>query len=128
VSEHPGPFGFDRADVEGLELAFRGEIWHWRGPAPHHFVSVPPEDAATLQSVASHVTYGWGMIPVTVRLGRRTWDTSLFPRDGTFIVPLKASIRRLEGLEPGDTVDLRLTIRTGPARRDRGSATVASGR
>jgi len=93
-----------------MELEFSGAIWTWRGPAPHHFVSVPEEECAELESVAAAVTYGWGMIPVTLRIGGREWTTSLWPKDGGYVVPLKAAVRRAERLEVGDEVTIRLTV------------------
>lgn len=93
-----------------MDLEFSGEVWWWRGPAPHHFVRVPDEDAAQIEEVAAAVTYGWGMIPVCVRLGGSTWSTSLWPKDGGYIVPLKAAVRRREGVAVGDRVAIALVI------------------
>jgi len=110
--DEPGDGTEIELDPETLELTFSGEIWYWRGPAPHHFVTVPPDAAATLHAISSLVTYGWGMIPVRVRTARSAWDTSLFPRDGGYVVPIRTTVRRSEAVVPGDTVTLRLTIRT----------------
>jgi hypothetical protein len=63
-----------------VDLEFRGEIIHWRGPAPFHFITVPEEQSAAIEAVSSLVTYGWGAIPVTARIGRTDFTTSLFPR------------------------------------------------
>jgi len=93
-----------------MDLEFAGDVWDWRGPAPHHFVSVPADDAAQIESIAAAVTYGWGMIPVTVHLGGSTWTTSLWPKDGGYVVPLKRAVRRAEGIDVGDTVTVRLTL------------------
>jgi len=91
-------------------LEFDGEIWYWKGPAPHHFVTVPAEQCLALQDISKLVTYGWGMIPVQVQIGTSKWKTSLFPKQGRYIVPLKASIRKAEKLEQGDTVTVRLEV------------------
>ncbi|GAA1499828.1 DUF1905 domain-containing protein [Dactylosporangium maewongense] len=93
-----------------MDLEFSGEVWHWRGPSPFHFVTVPEDECAALRSAAALVTYGWGMIPVAVRLGGTTWTTSLFPKDGGYVVPLKDRVRKAEGIDLGDTVTLRLTV------------------
>jgi hypothetical protein len=93
-----------------VDLEFSGEIWHWRGPSPYHFVTVPDDDAAALEAVAPMVSYGWGMIPVSARIGDTTWTTSLFPKDGSYVVPLKDKVRAGEALEVGDTVSVRLTV------------------
>ena len=93
-----------------MELTFTGEIWHWRGPSPYHFVTVPAEDGDTLEAVSASVSYGWGMIPVAARIGETRWTTSLFPKDGTYVVPLKDAVRRTEGLEVGDIVSVQLSV------------------
>ena len=93
-----------------MEIEAVGEVWHWRGPAPFHFVSVPDAESARIREVASLVTYGWGMIPVSARVGGTTWTTSLFAKDGLYVVPLKDAIRAAEGVELGDTVTVLLTL------------------
>lgn len=92
-------------------LEFSGEIWFWRGPAPWYFVTVPEEQSDDIKAVSSIVTYGWGVIPVSVRIGKTVWQTSLFPKDGLYIVPIKASVRKAEDLDEGDTVTVRLEVR-----------------
>jgi len=93
-----------------VELEFTGEIWHWRGPAPHHFVTVPPQQAEQIAAMAPGVSYGWGVVPVSVRIGTTDFTTSLFPRDGGYLVPIKVAVRRAEGLELGDVVSMHMTI------------------
>jgi hypothetical protein len=99
---------FDEAP--SVEIKFQGEVVHWRGPAPFYFVAVPSEAAREIGEVANLVTYGWGAIPATVRIGDTTWNTSLFPRDGGYLLPVRVSVRRAEGIDLGDVVDVRLTM------------------
>ena len=66
---------------------------------------------------SNDVTYGWGMIPVTVRIGETEFDTSLFQRSGRFVVPIRDVVRNTESLELGDEVHVELRIRAAPARR-----------
>ena len=93
-----------------MDLEFSGEMWFWKGPAPWHFITVPKEDCSALEWTSAVVSYGWGMIPVTARIGGTEWKTSLFPKDGRYIVPVKARVRSTEGLEVGDTVTVRLGV------------------
>jgi hypothetical protein len=93
-----------------VDLEFSGEVWHWRGPAPFHFVTVPEDESAALQAAASLVTYGWGMIPVAARIGSTRWTTSLFPKDGGYAVPLKDLVRKAERIDVGDEVTLLLVV------------------
>ena len=91
-------------------MEFVGEVWEWRGPAPFFFVSVPDEESAELEAMSSLVTYGWGMIPVEATIGLTQWTTSLFPKDGRYVVPLKSAVRTAEGIGIGDTVKVRLGV------------------
>lgn len=93
-------------------LEFSGEIIHWRGPAPHHFVVVPDEQSAAIEAVSSLVSYGWGCIPVQARIGATAFRTSLFPKDDLYLVPVKVAVRRAEDLELGDVVTVRLELPT----------------
>lgn len=95
-------------------LEFEGAVWEWRGPAPYHFVSVPPEECAELAEAAALVSYGWGMIPVSVTVGATTTTTSLWPRDGGYVVPLKDQLRRAAEVALGDVVSVRLTVDLRP--------------
>jgi hypothetical protein len=93
-----------------VDLEFSGDVWFWRGPSPYHFVTVPEDESAELQETAAAVTYGWGMIPVAVRIGETRWTTSLFPKDGGYVVPLKDKVRKAEEIDVGETVTLLLTV------------------
>jgi hypothetical protein len=91
-------------------LQFDETIFYWRGPAPWFFVTMPPEESAELKAIASRVTYGWGCIPVQAQIGNTEWETSLIPKEGRYLVPIKASIRKAEQLEEGDIVTVTLDI------------------
>jgi hypothetical protein len=93
-----------------MDVEFDGAMWFWKGPAPWHFITVPEEECRDLQATAAAVSYGWGMIPVMARIGRTRWRTSLFPKDGRYVVPVKAAVRKAEGLDVGDTATVRLTV------------------
>lgn len=93
-----------------MDIDFDGEIWFWKGPAPWYFVTVPEQQCRALKAISGVVTYGWGMIPVSVRVGKTEWKTSLWPKDDAYIVPIKASVRKVERLEEGDTVMISLRV------------------
>jgi Domain of unknown function (DUF1905) len=98
-------------DLDALEFAFDGELWYWRGPAPYHFITVPPDAARAIGRVAAEITYGWGMIPASVRIGSSAWETALFAKDGGYVIPIKDAFRKAERIELGDMVAVRLGIR-----------------
>ncbi len=93
-----------------MNITVSGEIWYWRGPSPFHFVTVPDEQCAELRAVSGLVTYGWGMIPVTARIDGTEWTTSLFPKNGGYIVPIQDRVRSANGLDVGDVVDVEIEV------------------
>ena len=93
-----------------MTLEFSGEVWYWRGPAPFYFVTVPREPSQQLLDVMSSVTYGWGMIPVNARIGETEWYTALWPKDGGYILPLKAKVRKAERVDEGDVVTAEIQV------------------
>lgn len=93
-----------------LDLEFSGPVWYWRGPAPHHFVTVPAEQAQAIKAAARFVTYGWGMIPVRARIGDTEWKTSLFPKDDGYILPIKLLVRKAAKLDEGGLARVTLTV------------------
>jgi hypothetical protein len=94
-----------------LEVGFSGELWYWRGPPPWYFIPVPEAECGMLHDVSEFVSLAWGMIPVTVRLGSSEYDTILFQKDGRYLVPVKAAIRRAQDLDEGDRATVQLTVR-----------------
>jgi len=103
----------DRQHSEQIstEYQFSGAIWHWRGPAPYHFLTVPEAQSGELKEIVHLVTYGWGMIPVQAHIGGTSFKTSLFHKDGLYVLPVKDSVRKAEGLEEGDHVSARIEVK-----------------
>lgn len=93
-----------------MTFEFSGPVWYWKGPAPHHFVTVPAQESQEIKAAARFVTYGWGMIPVWVRLGDTEWKTSLFAKDGLYILPIKLAVRRAGKIEEGDVVGVQMEV------------------
>lgn len=93
-----------------MHLDFDGEILEWRGPAPYLFVALPPEQADDLAQIARDVTYGWGCIPAAGRIGDTDFTTSIFPRNGGYLVPVKVAVQRAEDVGLGDIIHVQLTI------------------
>ena len=101
----------DEADDILGEVAFEAGVIHWRGPSPYFYAPVPAEQAEELRGLAKLATYGWGVVPVEARLGGVTFTTSLFPKDGTYLVPLKDAVRRAAGVTAGDRVAVEIRVR-----------------
>lgn len=96
-----------------MELDVVGTIVEWRGPAPYWFLPISADDSAMIDELKPMLTYGWGCIPVTCRLGRTEFTTSIMPRQGVYLVPLKDKVRAAEGVTPGTpiSVHVRMSLR-----------------
>jgi hypothetical protein len=97
------------------QFSFEADVIHWRGPSPFFFVPMPSDSAAELRRLARAVSYGWGVIPVQAKIGEVAFKTSLFPKDDTYLLPLKDAVRRSADVTAGDTVAVELSV--GPRRR-----------
>lgn len=95
-----------------MDWEFEAEVFQWRGPAPYFFVATPAHVDEFLRAHHGELTYGWGVIPARVRVGTTEVTTSLIPRDGVYLVPLKIALRRPEGIDDGDHVRIRLQVGT----------------
>jgi hypothetical protein len=99
-------------------FSFEATVIYWRGPSPFFYAPLPAAEAEEIRRVAKFVTYGWGVIPVEASIGEVTFTTSLFPKDGTYLLPLKVAVRRKANITAGDVIAVEMTLQ--PARRQPG--------
>ncbi len=69
-----------------------------------------PRTRVTTSEGKRRATYGWGAIPVCVRIGGTEWETSLLPRDGGYVLPVKKDVRTQERFSDGDTVTVAMSV------------------
>lgn len=93
-----------------MDATFRAELFEWRGPSPYYWLALPPDVCDFVADEAALASYGWGAIPVHVRIGDTEWETSLLPRDGGYVLPVKNVVRERERFGAGDTVTVEMTI------------------
>jgi len=93
-----------------LEFEFTARVIEWRGPAPFYYAVVPPEESEEIGAMSGAVTYGWGAIPVEAWIGDLRFTTSLFPKDGAYLLPLKVAVREATGVKLGDHVSVRMGL------------------
>ena len=93
-----------------LRLSFDTTIIEWRGPAPFVFAPVPQQHVAEIERVKRQVSYGWGVVPVEAEIDGARFTTSLFPRDGGYLLPIKLAVRQQNGITVGDAIAVTMTI------------------
>jgi hypothetical protein len=91
-------------------IAFEGVIIHWRGPAPYLFVAVPDDRVGEIRYAARLASYGWGCVPVEARIGATDFTSSLFPKDGSYMLPVKLAVQKREGVGLGDRVQVVMRV------------------
>lgn len=92
---------------------FRAKVWLYPGDAAWHFITVPKKESEDIKKRFGAKKRGWGSLPVVVQVGETEWKTSIFPdsKSGTYILPLKAVVRRKEGLFEGEIADTLIDVR-----------------
>ena len=95
------------------EYKIRSKVWLYPGMAGWHFVTVSEKQSKEIKKTFEGKTHGWGSLPVEVVLGKTRWKTSIFPdkKSGTYLLPLKADIRRREGVAHGDTIHFSIQVK-----------------
>ena len=102
----------------------RAKVWRYPGKGGWHFANLSRRQSAEIRIRFAEQRRGWGSVPVTVRIGRTVWQTSLFPdkKSPTYIFAIKADVRERERIGDGDTISAVVTVgKAGPslARRAR---------
>lgn len=95
-----------------MKYSFNAKLWVWPGNvAAWRFVTVPKAESEVLKKKVK-LKNGFGSIRVKAKVGNTSWDTSVFPdsKSGTYLLPVKASVRRAEGLEDGELVSVSLVV------------------
>ncbi len=96
-----------------LTYTFTALVWLYPSEyAAWHFVTVPKDVTKQIESEYTKPKRGWGSIPVKVTIGNTTWKTSIFPdkKRGSYVLPLKAAIRKKEDLGPEDKPTITISL------------------
>lgn len=90
----------------------KSEVWLYPGMAGWHFLSVPKRQSQEIKKEFDTMKRGWGSLPVLVTVGKTSWRTSIFPdtKTGTYLLPLKAEVRKKEGIYAKEIISFILQI------------------
>lgn len=93
-------------------MEFEAEIWRSGGVGGWHFVTVPPDLGFSIKAENGFDRPGWGMVKVRATIHETRVETSIFPdkKSGSYLLPLKADVRKAARLAVGDTIRVRLEI------------------
>lgn len=96
-----------------LTMTFRSKLWLYPSPGGWHFITLPKARAREIKSSIHDARRGWGALPVKAKIGTTTWATSIFPdrKSASYLLPVKAAVRKRENIEDGDTVIMELEVK-----------------
>jgi SOS-response transcriptional repressor LexA len=96
-----------------MDFTFKSKLWRWQGnaPAAWHFITLPEEIGAQIKFMIGKAK-GFGSVRVKAVIGESNWKTSLFPdkKSGSFLLPVKAEVRKAAGIADGDIILVRLNV------------------
>lgn len=92
------------------EFSASGEIFEWRGPAPFTFLAVGERESAIIKRDSKHYTYGWGVLYMHGLLGDTEFSTTLMPKDGRYLIPIKVALKKSEGVDIGDRITVKFNL------------------
>jgi hypothetical protein len=95
------------------KFTIKAKLWLYPGEtASWHFLTVPKDVSTKIKKLKPLTPRGWGSVRVQAKINKTVWDTSIFPdsKSGTYILPIKASVRRAEGIFTDDSVHFTLTL------------------
>lgn len=93
-------------------IAFTAPLWQWNAEkGSWHFITVPEEASLAIRAESFSSRGGFGSVKVEASIGPVSWRTSVFPqKEGGYLLPVKADVRRRTGLAAGDEVGVTLSI------------------
>ena len=96
--------------VERRSWTVTGPLWRWRDGS-WHFLTLPEDASDEIADLAEGRAGGFGAVKVEVTCGPRTWERSLFPitEHSCYVLPVKAAVRRAEGLAEGRSATVTVT-------------------
>lgn len=91
----------------------KSQLFKWQGEAAWFFIRIGEKISENIKDNFGMFAKGWGSLPVNVTLGKSNWKTSIFPDKKTYLLPIKAQIRKAEKINDGDLVNLEIEIIVG---------------
>jgi hypothetical protein len=95
-----------------MQYEFKSKVTLWEANPKFFLATVPTKFFEEIKEVSDATRRGWGAVRVNVWIGKTGWQTSIFPTNSTktFDLPLKAAVRKAEGIVEGSEVFVQLEL------------------
>lgn len=92
------------------EYSFKAKPFHHSPTGGWVFVTLPVKISAQIRQKHKWDEEGWGRLKARARINHTEWSTAIWfdTKQNTYLLPLKADIRKKEGIEAGKT--LRVSV------------------
>ena len=91
------------------------KVFLWSGDmAAWHFLPITKKVGIEIKEHFGKHARGFGSLRVAVTIGKTKWKTSIFPDkySGSYVLPIKAKVRLVEDIEPGEKVTFTIPLLT----------------
>lgn len=98
--------------LSGIPYRFSATPWKYQGPASWYFVSLPQDMSIEIRSLFRAQEAGWGRLPVRAQIMEHSWTTAIWfdTRQNTYLLPLKADVRRKINFVPEQVLDITVFV------------------
>jgi hypothetical protein len=97
--------------MNDLTIEVTEKLWVYPGKVAWYFLLLPKDVSAQIRFYQARRP-GFGSVRVVASIGETVWNTSLFPdaKSGGYLLPIKAPVRKAEGLRVDDVVTVKLIV------------------
>ena len=89
--------------IKGVKYEFEAKPWRYNGPNGWYFISLPIDFSNEIRQNFKSEEEGWGRLKATAKIGETEWKTAIWfeTKSNTYLLPLKAEVRKNEAIELG---------------------------
>jgi len=87
-------------------------LWRHKSAGGWYFVTIPQEISKEIRDNLQWQEEGWGRMKASAIIKEHQWDTAIWfdTRTNSYVLPIKAQIRKKLSLEEGDIIDIRVLV------------------
>ena len=95
-----------------IKYEFTATVWQHAGTGGWFFVSLPENISKEIREHLKWQEEGWGRLKAKAQIGQTKWETAIWfdSKHNTYLLPLKADIRKKEKLQINDTVQVAIWV------------------
>ncbi len=95
-----------------IKYSFSAKPWQHSSPGGWHFISLPKNLAKEIRENLKWQEEGWGRLKAQAKINNSQWDTAIWfdTKMDTYLLPLKAEIRKKENIVAGKTVEVLILL------------------